>query len=265
MFFTSFAIKTSNPPNGIGTIYQGSCQTVKNVDTWLHVILNGFATALIGASSYNMQCLASPSRTEVDQAHSKGVWLDIGVPSIRNLRHIARKRVLLWALLAVSSVPLHLLWNSAIFSTLQNNEYLIIVVSKDFINDLSPSCEWPSLDPNAPLAFSFVICDLYTAAHKVAGSSEGLTRLDSAECIRAYQNSVQSKWSNVLAVVDSALSNSSSAIATAYNAPSLIAATEGGTMQWNCDETMISSQGCYIESLGGSYSDVQGVVAIPCK
>lgn len=57
-----------------------------------------------------MQLLVSPTRREVDQAHSNKSWVDIGVPSVRNLRFISFKRVVLWSLLALSSIPLHLLW-----------------------------------------------------------------------------------------------------------------------------------------------------------
>lgn len=56
-----------------------------------------------------MQCLVAPSRAEVDKAHSKGTYLDIAVPSVRNLRLISKYKVFLWLVLAVSSVPLHLM------------------------------------------------------------------------------------------------------------------------------------------------------------
>ena len=56
-----------------------------------------------------MQILSSPTRKEVDRAHSKKQWLDIGIPSTRNLRAISGKRILMWIALAFSSIPLHLM------------------------------------------------------------------------------------------------------------------------------------------------------------
>jgi hypothetical protein len=56
-----------------------------------------------------MQTLSSPTREEVDGAHSKFKWLSIGVPSVRNLRFIDRRRIWLWVFICLASVPLHLL------------------------------------------------------------------------------------------------------------------------------------------------------------
>ena len=75
-----------------------------------------------------MQCLCSPSREDIDRAHSVKNWLDIGVPSFRNLRQIPKRRQLLWFGLALSSLPLHLFYNSAVFTALAVNEYEAFLV-----------------------------------------------------------------------------------------------------------------------------------------
>ena len=217
VLFIVFAVTTSNPQNGIGTLYEGSCETVKNLDTWLHVVLNGLATALIGASNYNMQCLTSPSRQETDTAHVKGVWLDIGIPSIRNLCHIARKRVFLWVLLATSSLPLHLLWNSAIFSTLQNNNYQVFTVVADFLVDGTSGCSAKPLGESNDYADIF--CNMHTAALAGMDSSDNLTRLNYHECAHAYGSAIQSEWSNVIAVLKPSVSRD---LSTIYGVPSPI-------------------------------------------
>jgi len=59
--------------------------------------------------SDTMQVLSSPTRKEVDAAHAKREWMEIGIPSIRNLWDISLARTLLWIILALSSIPLHLL------------------------------------------------------------------------------------------------------------------------------------------------------------
>lgn len=57
-----------------------------------------------------MQCLGSPTREEVDKAHSKGRFLHLGVPSIHNIRGIGFSRKLLWLSLGLSAFPLHLVY-----------------------------------------------------------------------------------------------------------------------------------------------------------
>ena len=95
--------------NGLGTLYRGDCQTVSRLDTGLHVLINIFSSLILGASNYTMQVLCSPTRRDIDTAHRKGTWLDIGVPSVRNLWRVQKGRALLWWLLGLSSIPMHFL------------------------------------------------------------------------------------------------------------------------------------------------------------
>lgn len=75
--------------NGIGTMYDGSCDKTQLLSTWLHVAINALSTLLLGCSNYTMQCLSAPTRAEVNEAHARGTWLDIGISSLRNLRKIS--------------------------------------------------------------------------------------------------------------------------------------------------------------------------------
>ena len=90
-------------------LYEGSCSKVRKLNIGIHLAINVLSTILLGASNYCMQCASAPTREEVDKAHKAKKWLDIGVLSRRNLLLISKKRVVLWILLAVSSLPLHLL------------------------------------------------------------------------------------------------------------------------------------------------------------
>ena len=81
-----------------------------------------------------MQCLTSPTRDEIDKAHARHDWLDIGVPGLRNLRRISWDRVGLWWLLALSGIPLHLLYNSAIFATLARQDYEVYIASPNWVS-----------------------------------------------------------------------------------------------------------------------------------
>jgi len=94
---------------GIGTIQQGPCNIIKKTGLWLHIAINILSTALLGASNYCMQCLCSPTRLEVESAHARKIWLDIGIQSFRNLKRVSRGRMILWLTLAASSIPLHLM------------------------------------------------------------------------------------------------------------------------------------------------------------
>lgn len=87
----------------------GDCTEVRKLNTALHLVINVLSTILLATSNYAMQCLSAPTRADVDRVHGKNMWLDIGVPSVRNLWRLPRKRVVLWWLLAGSSVSLHLL------------------------------------------------------------------------------------------------------------------------------------------------------------
>lgn len=95
--------------SGVATIVHADCTLVARYDTALHVLINVLSTLLLGASNLSLQLAVAPTREEVDTAHAKGIWLDIGVPSFRNLRHISRKNLFVWFCLVLSSVPIHFL------------------------------------------------------------------------------------------------------------------------------------------------------------
>jgi disulfide bond formation protein DsbB len=93
-----------------GVLDQGDCGRIKTLNSGIHILINVLSTILLSGSNYCMQCMSAPTRGEIDQAHAAQKWLDIGVPSFRNLRRIDRRRLLLWLLLGTSSLPLHLLY-----------------------------------------------------------------------------------------------------------------------------------------------------------
>ena len=206
--FAVYASITDPAKGGIGNLYQGSCTKVRNLDRWLHLLINMLGTALLSASSFNMQCLVSPTRMEVNAAHSKGIWLDIGVPSIKNLRYINWKRIALWWILAISSVPLHLLWNSVTFVTLQQNDYAVLLVSPDFLEGNGPNCtNISNLRSETELAgyHPDVVCNMYKAA-----KASNLTRLENRECIQQYGLNMLSQWSNLFVVSSGTLASNTS-------------------------------------------------------
>ena len=217
VLFSVLATAIDGAPNGIGTLYEGNCKKVHSMDTWMHVALNVLATMLIGASNYTMQCLSAPSRSDVNKAHVNGTMLDIGVPSIRNFRYLPGRRIALWAILCCSTIPLHLLWNSAIFSTLQSNNYLLIGVATDLLHDTKFKCPRSStglvwdLHGLTTQSYDFddsndIMCDLYESIRDPSAAKIQVHRLESKECIEAYDTTMQTEWSNLAVVYDSSTS-----------------------------------------------------------
>ncbi|KAJ5459492.1 hypothetical protein N7530_011436 [Penicillium desertorum] len=82
--------------------YTGPCRTAKGITIGSHLVINVLSTILLAYSNFSMQCLASPTRKEVDAAHKKHHWLSIGTPSIRNVFFVSRIKAALWLLPGVS-------------------------------------------------------------------------------------------------------------------------------------------------------------------
>jgi hypothetical protein len=95
--------------SGTAELLRGNSKKISAYNTAYHTLINILSSLLLDASNYTMQVLSSPTREELDKAHKKGRWAELGLLSSRNLRIIARKRILLWWILAASSIPLHLL------------------------------------------------------------------------------------------------------------------------------------------------------------
>ena len=120
--------------DGVATIKERECSDIKSWDSWLHLGINVLSTTLLAASNYTMQCLSAPVREEIDKGHRERVTLDIGIPSLKNLRRISRRKLILWGFLGVSSIPLHLVYNSVVFSTMSTHSYSVLVVTSDFLS-----------------------------------------------------------------------------------------------------------------------------------
>lgn len=94
---------------GMAILRIGTTSEMSRLSTVAHLLINACSTILLGASNYTMQVLSAPTREDIDRAHHKDRWFDIGLLSIRNLRAIPRRRTAICLVLAISSIPLHLL------------------------------------------------------------------------------------------------------------------------------------------------------------
>ena len=169
VILTIWAIRTYGTQNGYATLVQGECSKTRKASTWIHLVINVLSTLLLSASNYCMQILTAPTRPEVDCAHAQGRWLDIGVPSVRNLKWISVRRVCIWICLGLSSLPLHLLYNSAVYDTLTANEYKVYGASDQISS-------WSTNLTSAAVADSFV---------QLAQSNQ-LENLTAKACVQAY-------------------------------------------------------------------------------
>lgn len=101
--------KYGGGPADAMALYQGKCSLSKGWATGLHLLINILSTIVLAASNYCMQNLSAPSRADVDRAHAKRTWLDIGTSGLRNLWFVNTRRRILWFLLLITSLPIHLL------------------------------------------------------------------------------------------------------------------------------------------------------------
>jgi hypothetical protein len=109
--------------------------------------------------------------------------------SVQLLGRVSTSRCLLWAILAFSSMPLYLVYNSAIFSSVGVTEYSFAVVDDTFFADRS-------LWHNGPCLSNYAIEPFL--------SEEALDwdNLTAKECIQTYGTDFLTTDRNVLVVVD---------------------------------------------------------------
>ncbi|PPJ52789.1 hypothetical protein CBER1_11444 [Cercospora berteroae] len=205
--------------NGIATAYTGSCTTSRKITIWVDLAINVLSTLLLAASNNCAQILSSPTRADIARAHGRMKWLDTGVPSVRNLGTIPIWRSCLWILLFASSIPLHLMYNSSIFSSRQSHNYNAFAVTEDFQNvDISHASDWIS-EP------------ILQTAGVLQRNFSSLTRMGNAECLRNYtQPQFLTNWHNLLIVTNARLPTGET-IANAYSGNWT---TTRGSAEWPC-------------------------------
>lgn len=124
--------------DGQPILREGDCSMISMLSTGVHLLINAMSTALLGASSYCMQCLSAPTRKELDLAHKKQSWLDIGVLSPRNIRSVSSSRRVRWLILGLSTIPLHLVYVDGILSTYMARRLLLMSVIATILSSFPP-------------------------------------------------------------------------------------------------------------------------------
>lgn len=153
-----------------------------------------------------MQLAIAPTRAEVDTAHSKREWLDIGIPSARNLRYVEKKRTACWLLLAISSVPLQLVYNSAVFATSVATEYLVAEMDPSYLaTGLGTTLKNVTFD-NSGLDFtlrsSTNMTQISSTFDSILANSSTWTNLSSVDCAREYSQPMLTKYRTLVLVAE---------------------------------------------------------------
>ncbi|OQE36889.1 hypothetical protein PENCOP_c011G05832 [Penicillium coprophilum] len=171
-------------------LYEGDCEKVHRLSTGFHLLVNLLSTALLSASNFGMQCLSAPTRQDIDQVHRWGSWLDIGVPSVRNLFRVSRRR--------------SILYNSAIYETTAVFAYDIFAGSGSFPHENWSDLHLTNVQYSQQEAEQDSLQDLFYAA-----KNGTLDRLQGPECLDAFAQTFQKVYSKLLIVTDDGEGNHS--------------------------------------------------------
>ncbi|KAF8250362.1 hypothetical protein K440DRAFT_639945 [Wilcoxina mikolae CBS 423.85] len=176
LIVTIWACVTYSVFDGLGMIYEGSCFHTKTLSLWIHFAIKSLSTLALSGSNYTQQCLMSPTRAEVNRAHLQRKWLDIGVPSVRNIWSVDR--------LCVTD-GFDYRYNCAVFSTISVNKYVVAIVPENAYSEPPP----PILEAS--------YADKWKA---LIEESRGWISLPPIDCVKAYNTLLQSHYGNIVLV-----------------------------------------------------------------
>ncbi|ROV89686.1 hypothetical protein VSDG_08074 [Cytospora chrysosperma] len=175
-------------------VFSGSCQEATNINWGLHALINVFTMILILGANYVFQVLSSPTRSEVSGAHNGKHWVEIGVPSIRNFRHIGKGRVLLALVLLAVAVVTQIIYNSIIFTAQVEVSYSLIAVSESFLT----GSEFHNTSSNNEGGFTQQeLLEIQGLA-----SRNELTNITNPECAAILSGVFNTEFLNILLVLD---------------------------------------------------------------
>ncbi|KAH8659855.1 hypothetical protein BX600DRAFT_51176 [Xylariales sp. PMI_506] len=139
-------------------VLEEDCSTTAKVNLFLHFLINVVSTIVLASSNFFMQVLSSPSRDEIDRAHAYLRSMDIGIPSVKNVRLVSRFKQICWVVLFLSSFPIHLLFNSAVFETgYEGSSWTLTIATEDFVNGADYFVPGASLSPAGSLSPVYVL------------------------------------------------------------------------------------------------------------
>ncbi|KAF4435890.1 hypothetical protein F53441_13398 [Fusarium austroafricanum] len=121
--------------NAAFILFQGPCSTSQKINISVHLLLNVFSTLILASSNFFMQIINAPSRADLDRAHARSGWVNIGVPSMRNFIYLGPAKFVCWFMLACSSIPIHLFFNSLVFQVAEvRSGFGMTIAAEDFLD-----------------------------------------------------------------------------------------------------------------------------------
>ncbi|KAH8834451.1 hypothetical protein DL96DRAFT_1757153 [Flagelloscypha sp. PMI_526] len=201
-------VRRNSSHSAIVPFITGSCASLKHTSLFVHLAINVASSLLLSGSNVCMQCISAPTRRDIDEAHERGRWLDIAVPSVRNIRVLGRKSLLLWLFLGLSSIPLHLFYNSTFFLSITHHSiYNVLIASRSFADGA------PFYDPTGTQLVAFQNVDgtletknqtfrrpQITSLESIQAKVSQFQRLENRDCITAYTQWILPDRSNVILV-----------------------------------------------------------------
>lgn len=225
-----FVAVSSSKAGGINSnliFFKGDCGTSTRTNLLLHLLLNIFSTCIIASSNFFMQILNAPSRSEVDFVHTNmpHANVEIGVPSLKNILFVSPVKTAYWFLFMLSSVPIHLFFNSAVFETeYQGSDWQLTLAAEGFASGAQyfppGAILWPAGGGRDAVP-QFRDTDGYGKSVNIAeyfnpdspavrnttmmsASSGNWTRLEASDCIAQYHDCApRTKYQDVIMVVQS--------------------------------------------------------------
>lgn len=232
--------------NGYGALQEGSCESSESLNRWIHLVINVLSTGLLLGSSAFMAAALAPSRQEIKKAHQQGKWLSVGLLSSRNVFGVSSKKTMACAILALTSVPVHLFYNSVIFLSLSTNEYFWAVTTEDFVSgapfNLSNSnYNAPMLNPiensdvfvGTPGSFTSAV-DWQYQYEQIQLNVSTYDRLSNEECISTYSQRLISDRRSVVAV--SSATNDTNSVFV-FDASEIDSGGDTDPSNWICSQS----------------------------
>ncbi|RAR04451.1 serine/threonine protein kinase [Stemphylium lycopersici] len=213
---------TFDTVKGTAIIIGESCSSVQSANIGIHAALNILSTLVLGASTYAMQGLTSPSRKEVDATHAKGKWLEIGTSSVRNLLHPTVSSLVSNQICRMK-IANRLNFNAVFFITTQANQYAIALVAENYLDDtsfqpteqnVSPTLFSPAVSANADCHGHSCSFDVRSASRIIELLQDArdktmdinFIRMESRQCMQNYSTGCQREYSDILVVSTSVIS-----------------------------------------------------------
>ncbi|KAH9238249.1 hypothetical protein K456DRAFT_1827108, partial [Colletotrichum gloeosporioides 23] len=119
----------------VWTFYTTNFREITTPNTLIHLILNVLSGVVLASSNFFMQICNAPSRREIDAAHAKRDWLDVGIPSWRNAFRLSWFKLTAWLVLFLTTIPVHMVFNSSILLLdSRMGDYRMTIATEGYIN-----------------------------------------------------------------------------------------------------------------------------------